>query len=123
MTWTKNDYPNSMKDLNEKVRNKAIEIANELLDENYSESRAIPIAIDRAKEWSQNENNESTNDQHVIPHNNRWAIKKENSNQASYVFETKEEALNKAKDIAKNQSVNIVIHRKNGTIQDTIKYK
>ncbi|MDP1419842.1 DUF2188 domain-containing protein [Peribacillus simplex] len=51
MPWNKNDYPNSMKNLDEDVREKAIEIANALLDEGYEDGKAIPIAIDRAKMW------------------------------------------------------------------------
>lgn len=47
--WNKNDYPNSMKNLDKDVREKAIEIANALLDEGYEDGKAIPIAIDRAK--------------------------------------------------------------------------
>lgn len=49
MPWNKSDYPNSMKNLDEDVREKAIEIANALLDEGYDDGKAIPIAIDRAK--------------------------------------------------------------------------
>lgn len=33
MPWTKTDYPNSMKNLPAAMRNKAIEIANALLEE------------------------------------------------------------------------------------------
>jgi uncharacterized protein YdaT len=49
MPWTKKDYPNSMKNLPEDVRNKAIEIANALLKEGYDEDRAIPIGISQAE--------------------------------------------------------------------------
>ncbi|MCK1991111.1 hypothetical protein [Peribacillus muralis] len=49
MPWNKNDYPDSMKNLDKEVREKAIEIANALLDEGYEDGKAIPIAIDRAK--------------------------------------------------------------------------
>nr|WP_081415971.1 DUF2188 domain-containing protein [Peribacillus kribbensis] len=51
MPWTKKDYPNSMKNLDGPVREKAIEIANALLEEEYDEGRAIPIAIKKAKEY------------------------------------------------------------------------
>ena len=53
MPWTKKDYPSSMKNLKERVRNKAIEIANALLQEGYDEDRAIPIAISQAEKWDQ----------------------------------------------------------------------
>lgn len=50
MAWTKTDYPEAMKNLDEQVRNKAIEIANKLLDEKQmEEGRAISIAISQAK--------------------------------------------------------------------------
>ena len=55
MPWTKKDYPNSMKNLDKKFRDKTIEIANALVDkENMDEGSAIPIAISKAKEWAEN---------------------------------------------------------------------
>lgn len=54
MPWSKNDYPQSMKNLDERVRNKAVEIANALLDEGYEEGRAIAIATAKAEEWDEN---------------------------------------------------------------------
>ena len=54
MPWNKNDYPDSFKNLNEKTRNKAIEIGNALLEkENMDEGRAIAIAISKAREWAE----------------------------------------------------------------------
>ncbi|MFV8347838.1 hypothetical protein [Flavobacterium sp. ZB4P13] len=53
MPWTKNDYPNSMKNLPAAVRNKAIEIANAILEEGHTdEGIAIATSISRAKEWA-----------------------------------------------------------------------
>ena len=43
MPWTKSDYPDSMKDLEIHVREKAIEIANALLRDGYEEGRARAI--------------------------------------------------------------------------------
>ncbi|WP_172250250.1 hypothetical protein [Saccharibacillus deserti] len=54
MPWNKKDYPQSMKNLDERVREKAIEIANALLDEGYEEGRAIAIATAKAEEWDEN---------------------------------------------------------------------
>lgn len=50
MPWSKNNYPDSMKNLGEKTREKAIEIANALLKQGYGEGGAISIAIKKAKE-------------------------------------------------------------------------
>ena len=54
MPWTKNDYPDSLKNFTAEVRNKAIEIANALLEDDYEEDRAIAIATAQAKEWAEN---------------------------------------------------------------------
>ncbi|MGE7759854.1 hypothetical protein [Peribacillus sp. NPDC097895] len=51
MPWNNNDYPDSMKNLDKDVREKAIEIANAMLEEGYEDGKAIPIAIDRAKKF------------------------------------------------------------------------
>ncbi|MDI4646020.1 DUF2188 domain-containing protein [Cohnella hashimotonis] len=53
MPWDKDDYPDSLKNFMAPVRNKAIDIANELLKDGYSESRAISIATAKAKEWGE----------------------------------------------------------------------
>ncbi|MCM3136101.1 DUF2188 domain-containing protein [Paenibacillus polysaccharolyticus] len=54
MPWNKNDYPVSMKNLKPRIRHKAIDIANALLDEGYDEGRAIAIATAKAEEWDEN---------------------------------------------------------------------
>lgn len=51
MPWTNKDYPNSMKNLPVKVRHKAIEIANAILDDGkLDEGLAIATAIRKAKD-------------------------------------------------------------------------
>lgn len=56
MPWTKKDYPDSMKNLDTKVRNKAIDIANAILEEDKHKDEGIVIAtaISRAKDWAAN---------------------------------------------------------------------
>jgi uncharacterized protein YdaT len=51
MPWTKKDYPPAMKNLPVKVRNKAIEIANAILEEGkLDEGAAIATGISKAKD-------------------------------------------------------------------------
>ena len=52
MPWTNNRYPAPMKDLPPLVREKAILIANALLEAGHPEDRALRIAIARAKVWA-----------------------------------------------------------------------
>ena len=55
MSYTKNNYPDAMKFLSETERNKAIDIANELINKRkIDRKRAIPISISKAKEWAEN---------------------------------------------------------------------
>lgn len=51
MSWTKKDYPSAMKNLSVKIRNKAVEIANAILEEGkLDEGAAIAIGISKAKD-------------------------------------------------------------------------
>lgn len=54
MPWNKENYPDSLKNFTAPVRNKAVEIANALLEDGYEEGRAIAIATAQAKEWGEN---------------------------------------------------------------------
>jgi uncharacterized protein YdaT len=56
MPWNKTQYPNSMKNLKVVVRNKAIEIANAMLEEKPRMNEGIIIAtsINHAKDWATN---------------------------------------------------------------------
>jgi uncharacterized protein YdaT len=122
MPWTKQNYPDSMKNMDSRIRQKAIEIANSLLDDGYEEGRAISISIAQAKKWADNTNEAKSEGtaQHVIPHEKGWAIKKEDGSRVSFTFDNKEKAIEKAKELAENQGTECVIHREDGSIQDTI---
>jgi uncharacterized protein YdaT len=52
MKWTNENYPFEMNDLEPHVREKAIEISNQLKQDNtVSELSIVPEAIKRAQEW------------------------------------------------------------------------
>jgi uncharacterized protein YdaT len=55
MPWDATRYPASMKNLPEHVREKAIAIANALLEEGMEEGKAIRIAIAKAREWARHQ--------------------------------------------------------------------
>ena len=57
MPFDRRNYPNSMKNLDKEVRDKAIDIVNAMLKEGYDEDNAIPIAISQAKEWANDASN------------------------------------------------------------------
>jgi len=53
MPWSSDYIPTSMKHLPPLPRDKAIEIANALLEEGMDEGKAIRIAIAKAKQWAE----------------------------------------------------------------------
>jgi len=56
-------------------------------------------------------------DQHVVPHKDGWAVKKSNSERASGIYDTQQEAFKQARQIAKNQKSEVSIHGKDGKIR------
>jgi hypothetical protein len=58
----------------------------------------------------------------ISPHPNGWAVKREQSERASYVLPTKAEAEAVGQELARNDSVELIIQRQNGTIQERASY-
>jgi len=60
----------------------------------------------------------SKNEHHVVPTpDGEWGIKKSGGEKYSHVYDTKKDAVDKAREISRNQGTELVIHRKNGTIE------
>ncbi|MEK0317760.1 DUF2188 domain-containing protein [Cohnella sp. 56] len=55
--------------------------------------------------------------QHVVPHDKGWAVKGEGNTRATRVTDTKREAIDAARKIAKNQGAELVVHDREGTIR------
>ena len=133
MPYTINDYPNSMNNLPEEIRIKAIDILNVLLEKkDMDENIAIPISISRAKDWASNrdviipktETDQKTHGAniYVSPYNKGWAVKEEKALKISFTFKNKKEAVNKGREIARDKNTSLIIQRKNGSIQTKISY-
>ncbi len=143
MPWNMNDYPASMKNMDKLTRKKAIDIANALLDEDYPDDRAIPIAMKQAKEWVSNaseaekkkfseEKNPTKHDKHqenpragklmdadvdVKFENDHWIVISEGAKQASQHFDTKKEAVERGKEITENKQSTLKVYKKDGTLE------
>lgn len=61
-------------------------------------------------------------DIHVVPHPDGWATKREGASRAGIVTDTQAQAIERAREQAKRQQVEVVIHRKDGTIRDSDSY-
>ena len=148
MPWNMNDFPPAMKNLEDLTRKKAIEIGNALLSEGYPDDRAIPIAISQAKEWYDDadeegkkafshEKNPQKNDSHEQhPHTKKllnanvlikyeedhWIVQSEGAEKASNHFDTKQEAIEKGKEVAQNKESTLIIYKQDGKKEREIKY-
>ncbi len=137
MPWTKANYPRSMKNLRKEVRDKAIEIANAMIEDGkMEEGYAIATATSRAKDWAANrdkpvkkknaETKETDVKQHgedtyVSPAENGWEVKKE-GNKRGKKFDAKAEAVSYAKEQAKKANAAVTIQRKDGKLEKRISY-
>jgi hypothetical protein len=59
---------------------------------------------------------------HVVPHENGWAVRREGGDRASAVTPTKEEAVDRGRELAQRENGSLVIHRENGTFQEERTY-
>jgi len=60
--------------------------------------------------------------QHVVPHDNGWAVRGEGNKKVTRITRTQKEAVEVARQIAQNQHSEVVIHRPDGTIRDKDSY-
>lgn len=60
--------------------------------------------------------------QHVVPHENGWAVKGAGNTKATVVTPTQREANKVATEIAKNQGSEVLIHGENGRIRERNSY-
>lgn len=61
MPWIKGDYPPSYKNQPKQIREKAVEIANEILKESGDEGLAIAVGLRKAREYFDQHPKEKSN--------------------------------------------------------------
>jgi hypothetical protein len=64
----------------------------------------------------------SKKDIHVVPHNGGWATRKEGAERVGRTADTQREAFELARNQAKREQVEVVIHRPNGQIRNSNSY-
>lgn len=60
--------------------------------------------------------------QHVVPHQGKWAVKGEGNQKNTLKTDTQEQAITKASEIAKNQESELLIHGRDGAIREKNSY-
>ncbi|MGE3147786.1 MAG: DUF2188 domain-containing protein [Pseudorhodoplanes sp.] len=64
----------------------------------------------------------SKKNQHVVPHDEGWAVKGAGNSRATSVHQTQHEAIEAARAIAANQHSELFIHGRNGQIRERNTY-
>lgn len=60
--------------------------------------------------------------QHVIPNGDKWSVRKAGSSRASGTYNTQQEALDRAKRIARDQRTEVYVHGRDGRIRERNSY-
>jgi len=60
--------------------------------------------------------------QHVVPRNGKWAVRGEGDSKVSGIFNTQTDAINRAREIARSQGSELVIHGRDGRIREKSSY-
>ena len=60
--------------------------------------------------------------QHVVPRDSKWAVRKSGSDRVTRKYETQQEAIDAAREIARNQRTEVYIHGRNGRIRERDSY-
>ena len=60
--------------------------------------------------------------QHIVPAKGGWAVKRAGSPKATRVFGTQREAIEKGREIARNQGSELLIHGRDGRIREKSTY-
>lgn len=64
----------------------------------------------------------TSNNQHVLPRDDGWAVKKAGASRDTKVFNKQSDAIEHAKDIAKNKGSELFIHSRDGRIRERNTY-
>lgn len=60
--------------------------------------------------------------QHVVPHDGGWAVRGAGNTRATSIHDTQAAAIDAAREIARNQASELLIHGRNGQIRDRDSY-
>ncbi|MFC3694143.1 DUF2188 domain-containing protein [Chenggangzhangella methanolivorans] len=60
----------------------------------------------------------SGKNQHIVPHDEGWAVRGEGNSRATSVHDTQREAIEHGREIARNQGSELLIHGRDGRIRE-----
>ncbi|HET7307951.1 MAG TPA: DUF2188 domain-containing protein [Gammaproteobacteria bacterium] len=112
----KPDYPPEMAHLDPDARSRAAKLAKQLEEEGYPEQQAIRTAIGRMTQEDQSTAGghvaPTDPEKYVTPHEEGWAVVSPTGEHQTSLYASKEEALEKARELARKEHSRL--HIENG---------
>jgi len=59
---------------------------------------------------------------HIVPHEQGWALKREGQSSVDSTYSTQKEAIDAGRDLARQDEVDLVVHRQDGTFRNVLTY-
>src|SRR5690625_7062857 len=118
-------------------------------DDGYDGDQAIPSGREQAKKWRKNASQSEIEayrqhgqptkrskegkqypshperldeGEEVVAHDDGWAVQSSGAKRVNKVFSTKEKAIERGKEIAKNKGTSLTIYKQDGNIQEKYSY-
>lgn len=63
-----------------------------------------------------------SNNVHIVPHSDGWAVKIEGNDRATSVHDTQQQAIDAGRDRARREESELLIHGRDGRIRDRDSY-
>jgi hypothetical protein len=64
----------------------------------------------------------SKKNQHIVPHEDGWAVRGEGNQRVTSIHDTQQQAIRAGRDIARNQGSELLVHGENGRIRERNTY-
>jgi uncharacterized protein YdaT len=113
---SKEKLPDGFRSLSDEMQQKAVDMTNTLIEQGYQLPVAASMTLERVRRMSGLTNEPPA--QHVVPHAEGWAVMRSDADRATAVLPTKKEAVDRGREIARNQKSKLVIHGQDGMVQD-----
>ncbi|HET7586932.1 MAG TPA: DUF2188 domain-containing protein [Gammaproteobacteria bacterium] len=121
MTEPGKDYP-EMSHLDPDARRRATELAHQLSDEGYPEQQAVRTAVQRVTAEAQRTSGQHAADteaeKYVTPHEEGWAVVSPTGEHQTALYATKEEALEKAREVARKEHSRVHVQGADEHVED-----
>jgi ferritin-like metal-binding protein YciE/uncharacterized protein YdaT len=126
MRWRLTEIPESIQDLQQEVRNRALNIAEQLVSQGQDRAKALREAIGRAQSMGKAQdamdNVPPEREFHVLPSDGQWVLRNEADAKTEYNFESKKQAVEEGVERVEKIKGNLYVHDAQGRFEEIHSY-